>query len=346
MTITYPPPPDTARVQFLTRFAGAEDIEADGGGSFLDAIVGSDPKDSKNQVIYKPYGVSIADGVIYTCDTMLQAVIVMDLVGRELAVLRPEEGPGVLLKPINCYADPQDMRLYVTDVGRSAVVVYDAELAYVGSIEAGDDLTRPVDVQVHGDTIWVADQVGHRIAMYDRLTLDRIGQIPNVGPAEEGGVRQPTNIWVTDDEVYVSDFGDFKVKVYTHDGEFVRSVGKYGRGFGMFVRPKGIAVDRDGVLYVVDAGFHNVQMFNDEGEVLMFFGGPSDDPGHMYLPAKITIDYENIDLFREYVDPRFDVKHLIFVTNQYGEDKINVYARVEEKAPVAAQATETSGAED
>ena len=336
--------PDTARIQFLTRFSGAKDIEAEGGGSFLDALTGSDPRDSENQIVYKPYGASLARGAIYTCDTMLQAVIIFDVAGKELAVLQPTKGPGVLAKPINCFADERDGSRYVADVGRGEVVVVDSTLAYTATIGAGDILHRPVDVQVHGETIWVADQVGHRVVAFDRGTLDQIGKIPNVGPETPEGIRQPTNIWVTDSEIYVSDFGDFQIKVYSHDGDFIRSVGKYGRGFGMFIRPKGIAVDREDILYVVDAGFHNVQMFNDQGEVLMFFGGPSDEPGHMYLPAKVTIDYDNIELFREYVDPRFDVKYLIVVTNQYGTDKINVYARVVEKAGVDAQPTEAVGA--
>ncbi len=342
--VVYPSPPDTARIQFLTRFAGAKDIEGEGGGSFLDALVGNDPRDSRDQIVYKPYGASLARGAIYTCDTMLQAVVIFDVAGKELAVLQPSEGPGILVKPINCFADERDGMLYVADVGRGEVLVYDSLLAYAATIGAGDILHRPGGAPVHGETIWVADQVGHRVVAFDRHTREQIGKIPNAGPDTPEGIRQPTNIWVTDNEVYVSDFGDFQIKVYTHDGEFIRSVGKYGRGFGMFIRPKGIAVDREDILYVVDAGFHNVQMFNDQGEVLMFFGGPSDNPGAMYLPAKVTIDYDNIDLFRDYVDPRFDVKYLIVVTNQYGNDKINVYARVVEKGSLDARPTESTGA--
>lgn len=339
--VVYPAPPDTPRVQFLARYSGAKDIEAEGGGSFLDAIVGNDPRDDPNQIIYKPYGVSIARGVFYTCDTMMQGVVILDVAGKEVAVLRPDEGEGVLLKPINCFADPQDGSLYVADVGREAVLVFDSTLTYRGSIGEGDDMARPVDVQVVGDEVWVADQFGHQVVAFDRITWERLGKIPNAAPDDPEGVRQPTNIWVTEDEVYVSDFGAFQVKVYTKDGEFVRKVGEYGKGYGYFLRPKGIAVDREGILYVVDAGFHNVQMFNEQGEVLMFFGGPTDTPGSMYLPAKVIVDYENLDLFRDYVDPSLEMKHLIIVTNQYGANKINVYARVEPRsadpgpAPVA-----------
>jgi hypothetical protein len=58
-------------------------------------------------------------------------------------------------------------------------------------------------------------------------------------------------------------------------------------------------------MYVVDAAFENVQLFNPQGELMLFFGGPYEGPGYMWLPAKVVIDYDHPDYFRQYVDPRF-----------------------------------------
>ena len=115
------------------------------------------------------------------------------------------------------------------------------------------------------------------------------------------------------------------------DGTFIRSIGSYGSNLGQFVRPKGIAVDRNNVLYVVDAAFENIQMFKSSGDLLMFFGGTYRGPGYMWLPAKVTIDYDNLEYFEQYVNERFDLKYLIFVTNQYGPDKISVYGFIDKK---------------
>ena len=133
---------------------------------------------------------------------------------------------------------------------------------------------------------------------------------------------------MANDKLYVSDFGDFKIKKYTLEGEYLGSVGGFGRGFGQFVRPKGIAVDRDSNLYVVDAGFDNTQIFNDDGELLMFFGGSSNRPGSMGLPAGVAVTYELLDHFKPMVYKDFELIHLIFVTNQYGPSKVNVYGYV------------------
>ena len=86
-----------------------------------------------------------------------------------------------------------------------------------------------------------------------------------------------------------------------------------------------MAVDKAGNLYVVDAAFENVQIFNGRGELLLFFGGPGNEPGSMYLPAGISVDYENVDYFSKYADPNYSLEYLVYVTNTYGERKINVY---------------------
>ena len=98
---------------------------------------------------------------------------------------------------------------------------------------------------------------------------------------------------------------------------------------GRFVRPKGIAVDNELNLHVVDAGFENVQIFNKDSKLLMFYGGNYKTKGDMWLPAKVTIDYDNLRFFKKYVHENFKLKYLIFVTNQFGPDKINVYGFIE-----------------
>src|SRR5208337_3284128 len=108
----------------------------------------------------------------------------------------------------------------------------------------------------------------------------------------------------------------------------ITSIGSYGTGTGQFVRPKGIAVDKEMNLFVVDAGFENTQLFNNKGQLLMFIGGPYKGPGDMWLPAKVIIDYDNLKYFKKYVDPKYDLKYLVLVSNQYGPDKINIYGAI------------------
>jgi DNA-binding beta-propeller fold protein YncE len=227
--------------------------------------------------------------------------------------------------PTNCFTDPADGTLYVADVDRRQVVVFDSTLAYRGAFGEQEE-ARPTDVFVDEEHVWVADPAGDRaIRVYDKSDFRYLRSFPEPGAESPAKLFFPTHLWVQGDEVYVTDFGDFMVKVYSRDGEFLRTVGSYGRGMGQFVRPKGIAVDRDGILYVVDAGFQNVQMFNSDGAVLMFFGGEYGGPGGMWLPAKVTIAYSGLELFEPFVQPGYRLEYLILVSNQFGPDLINVY---------------------
>jgi DNA-binding beta-propeller fold protein YncE len=184
---------------------------------------------------------------------------------------------------------------------------------------------------VDAEGIWVSDASSHVIRVYDKQSFAERRVLPQVEPKHPGFLHQPSNLHLADGKVYVTDFGDFTVKVYSRAGDHLRTVGSYGDGVGQFTRPKGIAVDRDSILYVADAAFNNVQLFNAAGEVLMFFGGSSGGPGSMSLPAQIALDYENLDYFRRYVDDSFELLYLIFVTNQYGRAKLGVYGFVRPK---------------
>jgi hypothetical protein len=84
-------------------------------------------------------------------------------------------------------------------------------------------------------------------------------------------------------------------------------------------------------MLAADAAFNNVQIFSKTGRLLMAFGGGGEKPGDLLLPAKVAIDYENLPLFQKYVDPGFQVGYLIFVTSQFGPQRVNVFAFGQEK---------------
>lgn len=330
--VVFPLPPDTARIQFLTRFSSASDVEGKRGSVWRRVVGADEPED---EAIRKPYGLAAHRNRIYVCDTMLPGVVILDLTERRFRRFQPR-GEAQLRKPINCTVDRASGWLYVTDTDRGQVVVYDTTLRYVGAFGEGEG-AKPSDVVVEGDRIWVSDLAAGRVLVYDRATRRLLFAFPEAGADTSAVLRQPTNLAVADDFVYVSEFTDFRVKVYTTEGRFVRAVGMLGTGGGQFARPKGVAVDRDGRLYVVDAAFENVQMFDRDGRLLMHFGGPYAGPGDMYLPAKVALQYDNLDYFRRFVDPRFALEYVILVSNQYGPDKIGVYGFIHQRGGAGAR---------
>jgi len=92
----------------------------------------------------------------------------------------------------------------------------------------------------------------------------------------------------------VTDSLNFRVQVFSKAGEPLAQVGGLGQVLGRFSKPKGVAVDDGGRMYVVDSIFDVVQMFDDSGRLLMHFGGSGSRPGQFWLPAGIAVAGNNI----------------------------------------------------
>jgi DNA-binding beta-propeller fold protein YncE len=320
--VIYPPPPDTTRVQYLTSISTSTDVTGKQ-TAFNKFIFGEEvPKP-----IVKPYGVTVYKSKVYICDSGQAGIVVIDFPERSFNCLIPS-GRGQLQLPLNCAVDEKGF-LFVADGKRRQIVVFDGDGKYVTEFGELVESFKPTDIAIFKDKIYVVSVKDQRILVYDKSTYRLLKYFPEMEPGDEGYLYQPTNLFVDQRGIYVSDMGDNKIKVYSPEGNFLRSVGESGALSGQLSRPKGISLDTNSNLFVVDAAFENVQIYNREGKVLMFFGGPYSKPGDMWLPADVTISYSCLEYFRKYVDDDFNLKYIIFVTNQYGPDKLGVYGFVE-----------------
>ncbi len=318
--VFYPSAPDTPRIQYLTSISGSSAVNNRSRfGSFVNGA-------ETEQKMAKPYCMSMRNGNLYICDPGIAGLEIIDMEHKRYETFNPP-GAAQLRAPLNCFVDIKNC-LYVADPGRHDVVLFDSMRNYIGKL-SDTGIFKPTDVMVNGDEVWVTNPDNHRLNIYDKNTRELIRYFADdYGVGDDGFLYSPYNVFVTDDKVYVTDFGDFRIKEYSPDGKFISAVGSYGANLGQFVRPKGIACDKDQNLFVVDAGFENVQIFNSSSQLLMFFGGPYKGAGDMWLPAKVLIDYDDQKYFSKYVDPNYDLKYLIVVSNQFGPDKINFYGAV------------------
>ncbi len=316
--VFYPPPPAAPRLQYLTQYSRSEDV-AEKRGSFSRLVLGDE--DVQDEVV-KPYGVAIARGSIYTCDTKRNVVIIFDLEKKRFGYLGVS-GRGKLLKPINVRADDRGF-VYIADAQRAEVVVFDADDSFTGVIGTGQ-LEKPVDLAIHGSTIYVCDAEACEIVAFDRGTGALLRRFGGKGTAE-GRFARPTNV-TTDrhGNVYVSDTINGRIQKLDPEGRHLQTFGSLGDGYGQFARPKGIAVDGEDRLYAVDAAFENVQIFDPEGRLLLFFAGAGNGPGQLNLPAQVIVDYDHVRYFKEYESSGFSIQYLVIVTSQYGPRKINVF---------------------
>jgi sugar lactone lactonase YvrE len=321
-TAFFPPPPAPPRIQYLTSFSGQKDIEEQ--SAFQKFVFGETP----TQRLDKPYGVAVFDGKIYVCDTN-QTVFVFDLRARTYRPLPGAKEKGRLVQPLNISIEADGTK-YVADPVRGQVVAFDRNDEYLKAYGT-PGTWKPVDAAALAGWLYVADIQNGIVQVFDKKTGEVVRTIGNKG---EPGQRLnlPTNIaFDSKGRLYVSDVGRFQIVRFDRNGEYDGVIGKLGNNLGHFARPRGIGIDREDRLYAVDASFNNVQIFNSQGQLLMFFGSGERGPGTLLLPAKVVVDYDNLPFFREYVAPDFEVEYLLFVTSQFGGRLVNVYGFGKEK---------------
>jgi sugar lactone lactonase YvrE len=316
----FPPSPDEPRIQFLTTFASDADLGR--GRTFEDYIVGDQ---KTTDPLVKPYGLAIHDGKIFVCDTVADTILAFDLKKRRAAYFAPQ-GEGKLRLPINITIDRDGTR-YVADTGRAQVLIYNAQGTFLEAMGKKDEM-KPSDVALSADRIYIADLLNHCVRVYAKPGHQFLFSIPADDKAAKGKLLSPTNLALDQagNRLLVSDTGANEVQVYDLQGKYLRSIGRAGVAPGMFARPKGIAVDHQGLTYVVDAVTQVVQIFDTEGRLLLFFAeAGASTQGDVVLPAVVKVDYDNLGYFQKFVAPGRQLDYLIFVTSQFGGQKVSVY---------------------
>ncbi|MBI4518061.1 MAG: 6-bladed beta-propeller [Deltaproteobacteria bacterium] len=111
----------------------------------------------------------------------------------------------------------------------------------------------------HEGNVHVVDTWNHRI---QKLAPD--GKVLAVyTPAK--GFFGPRGIALTQNRAYVTDGGNNQVVVFDLAGKYIATFGQAGSAAGQLMQPVGIAVDRQGLIWVVDSGNNRLQAFAAEG---------------------------------------------------------------------------------
>jgi len=323
----FPPSPDEPRIQFLTSFASDADLGR--GRTFADYITG---EQKTTDPLIKPYGLAVHDGKVLVCDTVAGNIVVFDLKTRRASYFAPQ-GEGKFSLPVNLTIDKDGTR-YVSDTGREQVLIYRADGTFVEAMGKKGEL-KPSDVAVSADRLYVADLLNHCVKVFSKAAgHPYLFAIPAETNAPHGKLLSPTNLALDQrgGRLLVSDTGGNTVDVYDLNGKFLRNIGRAGVAPGMFARPKGVAVDHQGRAYVVDAATQVVQIFDPEGQLLLFFAqAGASTQGEVILPAAVKVDYDNVGYFQKYAAPGHQCEYLIFVTSQFGAQKVSVYGFLKQK---------------
>ncbi len=293
--LTWPLPPDPPRVRWLAEYTDMAKVKKPEAkkNSWLDKVTGTKTADEK-QELRKPYGIATdSRGRIYTADTELKLVYVIDPVNR-IVETRESSSRAPLSLPAGVALDSTD-RLFVSDADLHTIVCFASNgqpIAHFGTSALG----RPggIAIDKSRNKLYVADAKQNKIVVFDTKTMELLGEMggPSTpGKKEKGRFTGPTNVAVDHEgNVYVADTGNYRVQVLDTNGRFLRSFGAQGDRPGEFIRPKGIAVDSQGHVYVADAEFNNFQILSREGQPLLAVGTLGAGRGEFALVTGLWID--------------------------------------------------------
>ncbi|WKK67275.1 6-bladed beta-propeller [Lutimonas zeaxanthinifaciens] len=105
-------------------------------------------------------------------------------------------------------------------------------------------------------------------------------------------LSRPTGIAYSkkSDQIWLVETGIHQISILDRSGNRIKSFGKRGSGEGQFNFPTSIWIDREGLVYIVDALNFRVQIFDSDGNFISMFGKNGNGTGFMASPKGIATD--------------------------------------------------------
>ena len=138
------------------------------------------------------------------------------------------------------------------------IEVYNTELEYVREIRGDKGEFYRISSDGHGKLyVGVTDPICIQV-------LSKGGEFLHSFGSDENGVNKlsdPRGVCVAGQYVYVSDYNNHNISIFTTEGEHMTSFGQCGVNEGCLYHPWGICIDNDGFLYICDYQNNRLQIF-------------------------------------------------------------------------------------
>jgi DNA-binding beta-propeller fold protein YncE len=311
--LLWPAPPEVPRYMYTGTLIGEPNFRNEGPlrgalERLARVVVGLDEAEESPLVLQRPTMVVGDDqGRLYVSDSGKAGVFVFDEKEGALLLWTQATAQLAFQSPSGMAPAPQG-GLYVADADLALVARLDAAGQPVAEIGRGL-LKRPTGLarDTKNGLLFVADTYAHDVKVFDDAGhLLRV--IGRRGTAD-GEFNYPTHLAFAQGELYVTDTLNYRVQVFGSDGTLLpRRFGERGLYLGNLVRPKGVAVDAEGNVYVIESYYDNLLVFSPRGEFLLPIGGTGTATGRFYLPAGVWVDARN----RVHVADMFNGRVVLF----------------------------------
>jgi DNA-binding beta-propeller fold protein YncE len=182
--------------------------------------------------------------------------------------------------------------VYVADTRNDRIQRFAADGSRPVVIVRPGRLARPQGLAVRGSRLIVADDVHHRLAVFDTggRFIGTIGSGPGAQPRQ---LRNPYDVAVDGrGRLYVADNPNHRVVRYgpAPGYRYQARWGSFGSGAGQLQYPRGLAVDAAGTSYVADPGNNRVDVFDIGGTPLRTLGTSGRNTGQFIAPLGVGAD--------------------------------------------------------
>jgi DNA-binding beta-propeller fold protein YncE len=276
----WPPPPEKVKVAWVDEI-NCEALDKKRGflGGIANALWGGD----EDEILHLPFDLLAEADRIYMVCQDYPFLVVVDQEKNEFTLKECSDQP--MISPVALAKG--NSSVYISDSARGIIYRFHQDKLKPWITHG---LVRPTGIACSrdGQRIYVVDTGDHSLKIFDSLgTL--VGE-PQARGENDQGLNFPTFAAISGNEVLVNDTLNYQIKRLDRDGELLGSFGQEGSGPGAFARPKGIGVDPDGNIWVVDAVFDNIQVFGPGGRLLLVVGGRGNGKGEFWSPCGIAID--------------------------------------------------------
>ena len=214
-----------------------------------------------------------------------------------------------------------DDNIYIVDYGNRRIQKFSSNGRFLASVRTfgstPSQLTFPLGIGFNkkNGKLYVCDRDNNRIqTLGTDLTLHfnfgrkgiGYGEIdyPDIGYGE---FHMPYNIaFDRRGIVYVADYSNHRVQVFTPEGQYLRMFGIKGTCASELFYPAGIAVDGDQV-YVAEYANHRISVFSTEGKFLKLFGHRGSAIAEFQCPHSVHVNKDGFILIADHKNNRIQV---------------------------------------
>ena len=235
---------------------------------------------------------TLPDGNLCISDTVNQRLQMMTPEGEHIqSIGEPGSAPGQLRGPSGVACE--NGQLFVVEGGNHRVqklaLADGAPLGRAGShgSKKNGELWCPHGVTISKGQAFVADYINGRVVVYDISNMEHVRTFGQRG-SDEGCLEYPCGIAVKGEEVYVAEFGNHRISVFTKKGNFERILGSEGKAPGQFYQPRSVMLVK-GWLLVTEP--KRVTILSPDGELQQCLDlpgagqlwGACKDEAHVYV---------------------------------------------------------------